>query len=182
MYARRSLRRNASMAFSWQRSNSSATTCVASSICLCASVSLWLNLYLGTLALDRFPVFQLQGKDAAFAGVVVGIALPGRQAFQRRLGESQLFEPIDGLSGEDEDARHADTFRFLDEIRENFSPHAQVTVGGVRGDRGDFALPFPIVVKSRTRVDDIVDRVDDEVALVRHKVVFGPLDEDAFFH
>jgi hypothetical protein len=40
------------------------------------------------LALDRFSVLQLQGKNPALAGVVVGLALPGRQAFETRLREA----------------------------------------------------------------------------------------------
>src|SRR5215471_930298 len=114
--------------------------------------------------------------------MVVGVAFPGGQTLESRLDESQLFEPIQGLGGEDENAGHADPLGFLDEIRENLSAHAQVTVSGIRSNRGDFALAFPVVVKGCTSVDDIVDRVDDVVALVRHQVVFGPFDENAFFH
>ena len=102
------------------------------------------------LALDRLSVFQVQCEDAALAGVVVDIAFPGGQAVESRLDESQLFEPIQGLGGEDEDAGHADPLRLLDEVRENLSPHAQVTVGGIRGNRGDFTLAFPIIVKGCT--------------------------------
>src|SRR5439155_5860948 len=150
--------------------------CVVTQVCYCP------YLRKRILALDRFSVFQFERENPAPAGVVVRVALPGGQALEIRLDEPHLLEPVDGTRGKSEDADHPDPRRLLNQVRYDLSAHAQVAVYRVRGDCGDLSLAVAVVVKCSASVDHIVDRVDDEVTMPRHQVVFGPVNEDAFLH
>src|SRR5262249_44145460 len=145
--------------------------------CLCVSV-----LTRRGLALDRFSIFQLESKYSALAGVVVGVALFGRQALQIRLDEAQLFKPIDRAGGECEDAGHPELCCVFDQVGDDLSAHARVAVHRIGGYRGDLALALAVVVEGSARVDHVVDRVNHEVAMPRHEVILAPFDEDAFLH
>src|SRR5262249_26019110 len=80
------------------------------------------------LALDRLSVTEFQGQNAAFAGVVIDIALFGRKGFETRFDKAHLFEPVGRSGRKGEDPRHTQSYRFVDEVRQNLSTHAQVAV------------------------------------------------------
>jgi hypothetical protein len=52
----------------------------------------------------------------------------------------------------------------------------------IRGNRSDLTLAFSEIVQCAACVDDIVNRIDNEVALPCHQVVLTAFDKDAFLN
>ena len=114
--------------------------------------------------------------------MIVGLAFAGRQAVEIDFDKSQLLEPVDGTCRERENARHAELHGLLDQIRHNLAPHAQVLVDRIRSDGRDLRLAFAEIVKSAAGVNDIVNRIHDEIAMLREQVFIAAFDENAFLH